>query len=264
MAAIALTIMAALSSVAGVLAQGVNGSDGSVPVQDRSTSGDLSSEYHGDLYSNGSDYWEVTIGGDTSGDGGGAPGGPIPCVSGPLHLTKRIYLPQLSIRTWPEQRGIVGTPTFFWVHSDSFDGNVIREPAEAWYTKAIPQGLDAAGNEICLRTIEYVPATLEYWPVGFRWDFGDGSRDLTPFTCERAASRPVACRLGLGRPEAGDISHVYQFSSIRDPDSKFRVSITIDFRFDVRIFSQAMLESDIQQTQTRELPVEQIQTILTR
>jgi hypothetical protein len=260
--AVSLAAVAALTGASSVLAQGV-GSDDSVPIRYRNTSGDLNSEYHGDLHSNGSDYWEVTIGGDASG-GDGAPVGPLPCVSGPLHLTKRIDLPQLSIRTWPEHKGIVGTPTFFWVDSEGFDGNVIKEPAEAWYTKAIPQGLDAAGNEICLRTVEYLPATLEYWPVGFRWDFGDNSRDLTPFTCERASSRPAACRLGMGRPESGDISHVYEFSSMRGADATFQVSITVDFRFDVRIFGQAVYETDITQMQTRELPVEQIQTLLTR
>jgi hypothetical protein len=270
--AVGLAVAGALLSTASASAQaGGVGSDTTTSVGTRDWSADMSGSYYGDMYSNGKDFFRVSVRGEkeeSGGGGGGAvvPVGPPPCVSSGPRFTQDIPLPGLTIKSWPTTRGIVGTPTYFWVESSSFDGTHIEYDVPAEYTRRAPT-FDAYGNQTgCAVSVVPITVRIAFWPVDYRWDFGDKSEDVTRFTCDEARRNrpgPADCSTGLGKPELGGIPHVYQISSVREGEDGFTVEFEVDFIFGIYIaggFDE--FPQTIEQIQRRELPVEQIQAIL--
>ena len=232
----------------------------------------MSGSYYGDVYSDGKDFFRVSVRGEkeeSGGGGGGAvvPVGPPPCVSSGPRFTQDIPLPGLTIKSWPTTRGIVGTPTYFWVESSRFDGTHIEYDVPAEYTRRVPT-FDVYGNQVGC-DISVVPITVSDrvlargLPLGLWRRAPETSPASRATEARRNRPGPSDCTTGLGKPELGGIPHVYQISSVGEGEDGFTVEFEVDFIFGIYIAGRFdEFPQTIEQIQQRDLPVEQIQAIL--
>jgi hypothetical protein len=252
--------------VASAQSGGVGGDPGARNVSVGPWSGEVSTSVVGGGSSfAGRDGVNVTIGstgGESSGgsSAGTGTGAPV-CVSSGLRLTEFIPLPDLTIESLPEDRGIVGTETYFRIKSD-FEGDAFVSYVNAEYTRVRPV-YDLAGNMVeCQQQTVPLRLPVYFWPIGYQWTWGDGSEPLTPQSCRRTR-RPTDCQSGLGLGGQFGLPHVYEVSSLGESESKFEVTLSVNFRVALRLGSTFLtLVPELLQTQTHDLRVEQIQSVL--
>jgi len=137
-----------------------------------------------------------------------------------------VPLPPIRVGASPGV-GLVALPSWFWI--DGYDGSTLR------------------GS----RTLGLVTVEVEITPQGYRWAFGDG-RELQTTS------------LGRPYPEQSDIRHAYEQSSLTAGGSyDLRLGITFSARYRVNGGAWIPL-TPVTQTYTRDYPVRQLQSVLTR
>lgn len=140
-------------------------------------------------------------------------------------LLEEIPVPDVAIGVNPST-GLVAVPSWFWI--EGYDGTAISESA----------------------SLGDITVEVEITPTAYHWRFGDGAEVSTT-------------SLGLAYPEASDISHAYEQSSLV-AGGAFPVSV--DMTFDVRYRVVGELWEDLEpisRSFTYEYPVRQLQSVLT-
>lgn len=144
---------------------------------------------------------------------------------GPIvdELLARVEVLQSGIQVRPDNRGITGIPSMFWVEGPG------ATPA--------PESVEAFGLTV----------TVSFALVGVQWDFGDG----TP---------PINGGLGEAWPERSSIRHTYRYASPNDVP--YRVTATLTFQPSYTVDGAAGdALAPIQVAVTRDYLVRQIQAI---
>ena len=117
-------------------------------------------------------------------------------------LTATIVVPALSVNISPDQAGITGLVSYFWV--SGYDGGPIYRPAD-------PSPLGTG----------FLRAT----PLSYQWSFGDGSTVTTT-------------SLGDAYPKVSQIAHTYDVRSDRSPMAArglYHVSVTAFFQVSFQV-----------------------------
>ncbi len=137
-----------------------------------------------------------------------------------LDALSHVPLPDIQIRMNPSL-GLVALPGWFWV--EGYDG----QPFGTSRTVDIPP---AVGAEV---PVELVPADdarrrgssitvdVRVWAARYEWSFGDGASLVT-----RSLGKPY--------PQASDIQHTYEYSSLRFPGG-FPVRLTVEYAAEYRV-----------------------------
>lgn len=131
-----------------------------------------------------------------------------------------VPLPTATVRMNPDL-GLVAVSTWFWV--EGYDGRAfgvsrqINIPAEI--------GDDVPAQDVPRDDPRRRPTSMSIAvtvrPSRYEWSFGDGSKLVT-----RTLGKPY--------PQASDVKHSYEVSSLRSP-SGFTVGLTIEFAAEYRI-----------------------------
>ena len=164
-------------------------------------------------------------------------------------LLEDVPLPSVKVRMNPDL-GLVAMPTWFWV--EGYDGRVfgisrqINIPAEI--------GDDVPGDDVPRddprRRPTSVTIVVTVGPSRYEWSFGDGTRIVT-----RSLGKPY--------PQASDVKHTYEHSSLRAPGG-FAVGLTIEFAAEYRVNGgAAQALPPIRQTYESSYRVQEIQPVLT-
>ena len=131
-----------------------------------------------------------------------------------LNLLDHVPLPNVQINENPAL-GLVNLPGWFWING--YDG----KPFGDSQTVTIPP---AVGPSVPFTQVPatdpsrqptYFTVSVQVWPTGYQWSFGDGASLVTQ-------------SLGQSYPAQSDIQHVYQTSSLRTQNG-FPVQVTVVF-----------------------------------
>lgn len=164
-------------------------------------------------------------------------------------ILEDVPLPSAKVRMNPDL-GLVAVPTWFWV--EGYDGQEfgvsqrVNIPAEI--------GDDVPFNEVPRddprRRPTAMTVSVTVRPSSYEWSFGDDTRLVT-----RSLGRPY--------PQASDVKHTYEFSSLRAP-SGFTVRLTIEFAAEYRINGgAAQALPPIRRSYESSYRVQEIQPVLT-
>ena len=164
-------------------------------------------------------------------------------------ILEDVPLPTATVRMNPDL-GLVAVPTWFWV--EGYDGRAfgvsrrVNIPAEI--------GDDVPADDVPRDDPRRRPTSMTIVvtvrPSRYEWSFGDGKRLVT-----RSLGKPY--------PQASDVKHAYEHSSLRSP-SGFTVGLTIEFTAEYRInggATQAL--PPIRRSYESSYRVQEIQPVLT-
>jgi len=171
-------------------------------------------------------------------DGAAGPIGPESCGDGPLIIPPSdMTVPTYSIRTTPAQAGVVGTYARFWLDGQ-FDGTIFTRPVEATYSRSHPTFDPDMGAFVQCTFDEpgHVTVRLHFWPVRYRWNYGDGTETQT-FECSAITHNttrlPADCPFGLHAEEV-KIQYTYEVSSAAHNDEGgYRVVASVELSMGV-------------------------------
>lgn len=160
-----------------------------------------------------------------------------------------VPLPAAKVRMNPDL-GLVAVPTWFWV--EGYDGRAfgvsqrINIPAEIG--DDVP--IDDVPRDDPRRRPTSMTIIVTVRPSRYEWSFGDGTRLVT-----RSLGKPY--------PQASDVKHAYEYSSLRSP-SGFTVGLTIEFTAAYRINGgAAQALPPIRRSYESSYRVQEIQPVLT-
>ncbi|MCC6177466.1 MAG: hypothetical protein IT305_19380 [Chloroflexi bacterium] len=160
-----------------------------------------------------------------------------------------VPLPVAKVRMNPDI-GLVAVPTWFWV--EGYDGRAfgvtrrVNIPAEI--------GDDVPADDVSRDDPRRRPTSMTIVvtvrPSRYEWTFGDGMKLVTT-------------SLGKPYPQASDVKHTYEHSSLRSP-SGFTVSLTIEFTAEYHINGgAAQALPPIRRSYESSYRVQEIQPVLT-
>jgi hypothetical protein len=160
-----------------------------------------------------------------------------------------VPLPAAKVRMNPDL-GLVAVPTWFWV--EGYDGRAfgvsrrINIPAEIG--DDVP--VEDVPRDDPRRRSTSMTIVVTVRPSRYEWSFGDGTRLVT-----RSLGKPY--------PQASDVKHVYEHSSLRSP-SGFTVGLTIEFAAEYRVNrGAAQALPPIRRSYESSYRVQEIQPVLT-
>lgn len=211
----------------------------------------------------------IRFGGRASGQGGNADddadattggGTGAGCVPTGVRVTGTVHLPGFGIQTSPPSQGVVGVPTWLW--SDRYAGGQIPSQTVSGYYIDCPRvpvpGATDGSTEVVTRRHD-LTLQVDVWPVGYVWDFGDGSRNAG--TCA-AANTPGSCaQQALGVANASEVNNVYLSSSADHPDG-YSIALTVTFGARIGINGAWTFLGTFDQQASLNYPVREIQTVL--
>ena len=153
------------------------------------------------------------------------PGASVDPASIAAELRDQVLVPDITVGVNPEV-GLVAMPAWFWV--EGYDGSPIRTS----------------------ETLGGTTVEVEITPTNYGWSFGDGAAIST-------------LSLGLPYPQASDIRHTYEQSSL-SAGGAFSVTVEISFSVRYRVDGGAWQSLDaISRAFTAAYPVQQLQSVLT-
>ena len=131
-----------------------------------------------------------------------------------------VPLPTARVRMNPDL-GLVAVPTWFWV--EGYDGRAFGVSRQINIPAEIGDDVPVADvpRDDPRRRPTSMSIAVTVRPSRYEWSFGDGSR-------------LVARTLGKPYPQASDVKHTYEESSLRSP-SGYTVGLTIEFAAEYRI-----------------------------
>jgi len=164
-------------------------------------------------------------------------------------ILEDVPMPSVKVRMNPDL-GLVAVPTWFWI--EGYDGREfgvsrrINIPAEIG--DDVP--VDDVPRDDPRRRPTSVTIVVTVRPSRYEWSFGDGTT-------------VVSRSLGKPYPQASDVKHTYEHSSLRSP-SDFAVGLTIEFAAEYRVNGGApQAVPPIRQTYESSYRVQEIQPVLT-
>ena len=164
-------------------------------------------------------------------------------------ILEDVPMPSVKVRMNPDL-GLVAVPTWFWI--EGYDGREfgvsrrINIPAEIG--DDVP--VDDVPRDDPRRRPTSVTIVVTVRPSRYEWSFGDGTT-------------VVSRSLGKPYPQASDVKHTYEHSSLRSP-SDFAVGLTIEFAAEYRVNGgAAQALPPIRQTFESSYRVQEIQPVLT-
>jgi hypothetical protein len=164
-------------------------------------------------------------------------------------ILEDVPVPSVKVRMNPDL-GLVAVPTWFWV--EGYDGREfgvsrrINIPAEIG--DDVP--VDDVPRDDPRRRPTSVAIVVTLRPSRYEWSFGDGTT-------------VVSRSLGKPYPQASDVKHTYEHSSLRSPGG-FAVGLTIEFAAEYRVNGgAAQALPPIRRTYESSYRVQEIQPVLT-
>ena len=131
-----------------------------------------------------------------------------------LNLLDHVPLPNVQINENPAL-GLVNLPGWFWING--YDGKPFGDSQTVTIPPAV--GPNVPFTQVPADDPSRQPTSftvsVQVWPTGYQWSFGDGSSLVTQ-------------SLGQSYPAQSDIQHVYQTSSLRTQNG-FPVQVTVVF-----------------------------------
>ena len=164
-------------------------------------------------------------------------------------ILQDVPLPTAKVRMNPDL-GLVAVPTWFWL--EGYDGRAfgasrrVNIPAEI----GADVSFDDVPRDDPRRRPTAMTVTVTVRPSRYEWSFGDDTR-------------LVASTLGKPYPQASDVKHTYEFSSLHSP-AGFTVGLTIEFAAEYRINGgAAQALPPIRRSYESSYRVQEIQPVLT-
>ena len=160
-----------------------------------------------------------------------------------------VPLPAAMVRINPDL-GLVAVPTWFWV--EGYDGRAFGVSRQINIPAEIGDDVPVADvpRDDPRRRPTSMSIAVTVRPSQYEWSFGDGARF-------------VARTLGKAYPQASDVKHTYEVSSLRSP-SGFTVGLTIEFAAEYRINGgAAQALPPIRRSYESSYRVQEIQPVLT-
>jgi len=160
-----------------------------------------------------------------------------------------VPLPVAKVRMNPDL-GLVAVPTWFWV--EGYDGRAFGVTRRVNIPAEIGDDVPVADvpRDDPRRRPTSMTIVVTVRPSRYEWTFGDGTRLVT-----RSLGKPY--------PQASDVKHTYEHSSLRSP-SGFTVGLTIEFTAEYRINgAAAQALPPIRRRYESSYRVQEIQPILT-
>ena len=164
-------------------------------------------------------------------------------------ILQDVPLPTAKVRMNPDL-GLVAVPTWFWL--EGYDGRAfgasrrVNIPAEI----GDDVSFDDVPRDDPRRRPTAMTVTVTVRPSRYEWSFGDDTRLVTS-------------TLGRPYPQASDVKHTYEFSSLQSP-AGFTVGLTIEFAAEYRINGgAAQALPPIRRSYESSYRVQEIQPVLT-
>jgi hypothetical protein len=142
-----------------------------------------------------------------------------------LGLAGEVAPPPIVLHQNPE-KGVVHIPSFFWADPTSYDGGPLVKTdydiSLPWsYTEQVDvrdplTGVVVGTTSSTVSGTANISLAVRYLPGRYLWDFGDGARLDTG-------------SLGQPFPEESDVQHVYERSSLNEPDHQYTYQLAIDW-----------------------------------
>lgn len=167
-----------------------------------------------------------------------------------VEVLEQIPLPDVRVRMNPNV-GLVALPAWFWL--EGFDGAAIARSRTVdvppLTDSSVPFDVVPAGDPSRQGTSFRVDVRV--WPVRYVWTFGDGGAHVTQ-------------SFGRAYPQASDIQHVYQYSSLRFRNG-YPVRAEAEFAAEFRVDGgPARPLPPVRRRYDAEYRVQEIQAVLTR
>lgn len=181
---------------------------------------------------------------------GTAPGRVLEAREVAVEVLEQIPLPDVRVRMNPNV-GLVALPAWFWL--EGFDGAAIARSRTVdvppLTDSSVPFDVVPAGDPGRQGTSFRVDVRV--WPVRYAWTFGDGGAHVTQ-------------SLGRAYPQASDIQHVYQYSSLRFRNG-YPVRAEAEFAAEFRVDGGPSRPlPPVRRRYDAEYRVQEIQAVLTR
>ncbi len=182
---------------------------------------------------------------------------PVPCppLPGPpplpdarqIALGVAVPYPDVQIGVNPAPLGLTGLPSWFWIQG--YDGRPLNAATTINVAPQIPAGYPGDCPPPPGATLE---VTVQLTPFVYTWTFGD----------QFAMGTVTTTSLGKAYPQASDIQHRYETTSLGHPDG-FPVTVTMRLHARYQANGAAWQDlPDASQTYTRAYQVQQAQTVV--
>jgi hypothetical protein len=152
-----------------------------------------------------------------------------------LSLAGQVGPPPIVLHQNPT-KGVVHVPSFFWVDPATYAGGPLADSSFAislpWaYTETTDEhdpvtGAVVGQADTTITGTAHITLEVRYRPSRYVWEFGDGT------TLETGS-------LGISYPQESDVQHIYQRSSLGQPDNEYRYGLNIDWTGDWQVSGDA-------------------------
>jgi len=182
---------------------------------------------------------------------------PVPCppLPGPpplpdarqIALGVAVPYPDVQIGVNPSPLGLTGLPSWFWIQG--YDGRPLDASTTINVAPKVPAGYPGDCPPPPGATLD---VTVQLTPFAYAWTFGD----------QLTTSAITTTSLGKGYPQASDIQHRYESTSLGHPDG-FPVTVTMRLHARYQANGAAWQDlPDASRTYTRTYQVQQAQTVV--